>query len=77
MCIALPYPAAVRYGQGAIYAYEPIVGEDAGGGGSGTTLLRRTVPAAMGQQVEADVKVVRCERPALRFSEPNLRDDEY
>jgi len=33
-------------------------------------LLRRTVPAAMGQQVEADVTMERCVQPALEFAEP-------
>ena len=40
-------------------------------------MMRRTVPAAMGQQVEADVMVERCDQPALRFAEPNLPDGEY
>jgi len=54
---------AVRYGQGAIFAYEPIPGRQ-------DALLRRTVPAAMGQQVEADVTMERCVQPALEFAEP-------
>jgi hypothetical protein len=62
---------AVRYGQCAIYAYEPIAGRQGG------YLLRRTVPAAMGQAVEADVTVQRCEQPPLRFAEPSLPDSEY
>lgn len=40
-------------------------------------VLRRTVPAAMGQQVEADVTVERCEQPALKLAQPNIPDSEY
>ena len=61
---------AVKYGQGAIYAYS-AVNNDAG------LLRRRTVPAAMGQTVEADVEVERCDTPGLRFAKPVLADDEY
>ena len=61
---------AVKYGQGAIYAYS-AVNNDAG------LLRRRTVPAAMGQTVEADVEVERCDRPGLKFADPALPDEEY
>ena len=60
---------AVKYGQGAIYAYSAA--NDAG------NLRRRTVPAAMGQTVEADVEVERCDRPGLKFADPALPDEEY
>lgn len=40
-------------------------------------LLRRTVPAAMGQEVEAAVTVQRCPKPAMRFADPDLPDSEY
>ena len=61
---------AVKYGQGAIYAYSATA-NDAG------NLRRRTVPAAMGQTVEADVEVERCDRPGLKFADPALPDEEY
>ena len=41
------------------------------------SLRRRTVPAAMGQTVEADVEVERCDRPGLKFADPALPDEEY
>ena len=61
---------AVKYGQGAIYAYEPVDGRPG-------AVARRTVSAAMSQTVEADVVVERCDTPGLRFAKPVLADDEY
>ena len=62
---------AVKYGQGAIYAYEPVDGRPG-------AVARRTVSAAMSQTVEADVVVERCDTPTgLRFAKPVLADDEY
>ena len=62
---------AVKYGQGAIYAYEPVPGRPG-------AVARRTVAAAMSQTVEADVVVERCDTPTgLRFAKPVLADDEY
>jgi hypothetical protein len=62
---------AVKYGQGAIYAYEPVDGRPG-------AVARRTVSVAMSQTVEADVVVERCDTPTgLRFAKPVLADDEY
>ena len=61
---------AVKYGQGAIYSYEPVPGRPG-------AVARRTVSAAMSQTVEADVVVERCDTPGLRFAKPVLADDEY
>ena len=62
---------AVKYGQGAVYSYEPV-------GGRPGAVARRTVSAAMSQSVEADVVVERCDTPTgLRFAKPVLADDEY
>lgn len=61
---------AVKYGQGAVYSYEPVDGRPG-------AVARRTVSAAMSQTVEADVVVERCDTPGLRFAEPVLADDEY
>ena len=61
---------AVKYGQGAIYAYEPVDGRPG-------AVARRTVSAAMSQTVEADVVVERCDEPGLQFAKPVLADDEY
>ena len=47
---------AKKYEQGAVYAYEPMEGRPG-------YLTRRTVPAAMGDAVEADVAVARCDAP--------------
>ena len=62
---------AVKYGQGAIYSYEPVAGRPG-------AVARRTVSAAMSQTVEADVVVERCDTPTgLRFAKSVLADDEY
>lgn len=45
--------------------------------GRADAVLRKTVPAAMSAQVEADVTVERCEQPQLPFAQPNLPDSEY
>jgi len=50
---------AIKYAQGAIYAYEPV----RDGSARARALIRRTVPAAMGDVVADEVIMVMCDEP--------------
>jgi hypothetical protein len=51
---------AVKYAQGAIYAYEKCDRSE-------RALRRRTIPAAMSDAVDADVLIAVCEKPGFDF----------
>jgi len=57
---------ARAYGQGAIYAYEAL--DAAGERGRAKALVRKTVPAAMGDIVSDQVVMVVCEEPKFQPS---------
>ena len=61
---------ARKYEQGAVYEYLPVEKET-------DVLARKTVPAAMGANVEADVFLLRCEKPNLSLAERRIPDEAY
>jgi hypothetical protein len=53
---------AIKYAQGAIYAYEPVH-DGSDDSARARALIRRTVPAAMGDVVADEVIMVMCDEP--------------